>query len=133
MKGKITFPIVPVIFVLSDLFFVCNTVLAEPVVERVSLETGAAQQFVKNPGFEEGERAPLPGWFFWQTGYEVAAGAGRDGGRVLRCVQAATADQHGAGQTVELNQSEAHAIFASRIHCWSFRWIAGRIAQSCSC
>ncbi|HPO12819.1 MAG TPA: hypothetical protein PLI09_05195 [Candidatus Hydrogenedentes bacterium] len=101
------------IVVLVGALFVCGAVLAKPVVERVSLETGAAQQLVKNPGFEEGEAASLPGWFFWRTGYEAAAGAGRDGGCALRCVQAVTTDQHGAGQTVELNQSEARTIFAT--------------------
>ncbi len=66
-----------------------------------------------NWGFEDGGDTPLPGWWAWGDGYDLAPGEGRDGSRALCCVQTLTTEQHGAGQTIELHQETARALLAS--------------------
>lgn len=82
-------------------------------LERVRLEALPESERVQNGGFEEGDAAPLPKWWAWGEGYEIADGDGRDASRALRCVQKVTTEQHGAGQTIELNQKTARGLVAS--------------------
>ena len=86
---------------------------AAPVLERIQMAALPGSERVCNGTFEDGDAAPLPGWWVWGDGYELAPGEGRDGSRALRCAQKLTTEQHGAGQTIELQQETACALAAS--------------------
>ncbi|HQH50893.1 MAG TPA: hypothetical protein PKY01_00610 [Candidatus Hydrogenedentes bacterium] len=77
------------------------------VLQRVDSASAASEpQLLNNPGFEEGDAAPAPAWYFWKDGYTFAPGEGRGGAIAIQCASADRAAQHGAGQTVQLNQAE---------------------------
>jgi hypothetical protein len=76
------------------------------VLERRLFEPDARTQLLLDGGFEAGAEAPLEAWYFWQEGYGVAEGGGRNGSRGIRCSQATDAFQCGGGQRVELNQDK---------------------------
>lgn len=63
-------------------------------------------QLLNNAGFEEGNAAPVPGWYFWKEGYARALGEGRDGGTAIRCTNSDPRTEYGAGQTIQLNQTQ---------------------------
>ncbi len=78
-----------------------------PVFQRLD-NTAAASgpQLLQNAGFEEGGSLPLTGWYFWKDGYVAASGQGRDGGTAIQCSSGDVAGQWGAGQTLQLGQTE---------------------------
>ncbi len=95
---------------LCALSLVCIATRADVTVIPKAVEDMAAQpQRLSNPGFEAGAGA----WNGWMQAFEVADGAGRNGTRGIRCVAGKPEEQHGAGQLVTLNQTEARPIVAS--------------------
>jgi len=78
-----------------------------PVFQRLDNAAAASgPQLLQNAGFEEGQTRPLPGWYFWKDGYVAAPGQGRDGGTAIQCTSGDAAGQLGAGQTLQLEQTE---------------------------
>jgi len=78
-----------------------------PVFFRLdSAAAASGPQRLQNAGFEENGTEPLPGWHFWENGYAVAPGHGRNGGMAIQCSSRDTAGQLGAGQTLQLEQTE---------------------------
>lgn len=77
----------------------------------LSWDTAAATLVSTNGGFEEGRAAPLPGWAFWQAGYELSS-EGRAGTRCIVCTSDDEGVQHGASQEIVLNQKEPRPIVA---------------------
>lgn len=77
-----------------------------PVFEHLDEASAAGgPQLLNNAGFEEGNAAPVPGWYFWKQGYARALGEGRDGGTAIRCSNGDPRTEYGAGQTIQLNQT----------------------------
>jgi hypothetical protein len=93
----------------------------DQIFSQTDVDLTGESQIVANPGFDDGDGVPreegdgveLAEWEFWQAGYELAPGAGRDGSRAIRCTGDDPDIQHGAGQQVELNQEKPHPFIAT--------------------
>ncbi|MFO7976711.1 MAG: hypothetical protein R6V12_19015 [Candidatus Hydrogenedentota bacterium] len=77
-----------------------------PVFQRLDNASAATgPQLLNNPGFEEGNAAQVPAWYFWKEGYSLAPGQGRESTTAICCDGSDSKAQRGAGQTIELNQT----------------------------
>ena len=78
----------------------------------LAVEQGA--NLLANGAMENPRDERLPGWNPFEGGYQVEAGAGRDGTAAARCSRAAAGDRAmGIGQTLRLNQKVAAPIVVS--------------------
>ncbi|HCU34126.1 MAG TPA: hypothetical protein DGT21_01400 [Armatimonadetes bacterium] len=66
----------------------------------------AGDNLIANPGFEQLEGDLAAGWQFWQAGYHLATGEGRDGSNAALCERKEAGEQHGATYTHVLNQRQ---------------------------
>ncbi|MGQ9730673.1 MAG: hypothetical protein ACUVX8_05300, partial [Candidatus Zipacnadales bacterium] len=76
----------------------------------VRSDIASGTNLLVNPGFEQAEGQLAQGWNFWQAGYRLAAGEGRNASAAVTCVRQAEEAQYGASQTVTLNQPRAMPI-----------------------
>lgn len=95
----------------------------DQIFSQTDVDITTETQLVLNPSFEEGEPGPhedetgqvirLEEWRFWQDGYVVEPGAGRNGSRAIRCTSEGPDQQYGAGQRIDLNQERPLPLIAS--------------------
>ena len=93
----------------------------DQIFRQTDVDLSSEAQLLQNPSFDQGETVPekdgkgvqLAEWDFWQEGYVIVPGAGRDGTRAIQCSITDKELQYGAGQRVELNQQEPHPVVAS--------------------
>ncbi|HNZ18155.1 MAG TPA: hypothetical protein PKK44_07500 [Candidatus Hydrogenedentes bacterium] len=93
----------------------------DQIFRQTDVDLSTEAQLLTNPSFEQGEGVAekdgkgvqLPEWDFWQDGYAIVPGAGRNGGRAIQCSIDDDTTQCGAGQRVELNQEQPFPVVAS--------------------
>ena len=92
----------------------------DQIFSQTDVDLSGESQVVVNGSFdgagtarEDGKGAELEGWKFWQEGYVIVPGAGRDGSQGIQCTLTEPALQYGAGQEVILNQEKAMPLIAS--------------------
>ncbi|MBM3497732.1 MAG: hypothetical protein FJX74_03590, partial [Armatimonadetes bacterium] len=89
---------------------------AAPRITVLRGEAATGENLARNPGFEELQDGKPIGWVNWQTGFQAAPGAGREGSAAVTCVRQAEGEQYGASQTVALNQERPTPLI---VRAWS--------------
>ena len=100
-------------WILLFLLFSTITYGDRTVFRTVPLDTPGSGTRLRNPGFEEGTQTPYAEWNFWMKGYDRASKAGRNASTGIICRSASLEEQHGASQSVKLNQDRPRTIIAS--------------------
>ncbi len=93
----------------------------DQIFRQTDVDLTAEAQLLANPTFDlgdavaekDGNGVQLPEWDFWEDGYVIVPGAGRDGSRAIQCSVADDSTRCGAGQRVELNQEQPFPVVAS--------------------
>ncbi len=80
------------------------TVSAAPKMTVLRGEQAGGPNLLQNAGFEQEQDNRAAQWGFWQKGYRLAPGVGRQGSAAVTCQWQAEDEQYGASQTVMLNQ-----------------------------
>lgn len=89
---------------------------AAPRMKVVRGEAASGPNLMRNPGFEELAAGRPVAWTNWEAGYQPAPGEGRDGSAAVTCSRQGGDLQHGADQTVTLNQERPTPII---VRAWS--------------
>jgi len=89
---------------------------AEVRLEVLRGEKASGPNLLLNPGFEELQGGRPVAWRNWEAGFQPAPGEGRDGSAAATCVWQKEGEQHGASQTVTLNQEKPTPII---VRAWS--------------
>lgn len=102
-------------------FFAAPASALDQIFRQTDVDLSGEAQLLTNPSFDTGEPVPekdgkgvqLAEWDFWQEGYVIVPGAGRDGSRAIQCTITDKELEYGAGQRVELNQEQPYPVVAS--------------------
>ncbi|MFO7976604.1 MAG: hypothetical protein R6V12_18450 [Candidatus Hydrogenedentota bacterium] len=109
------------LFFSFNLLFVPPTSALDQIFRQTDVDLAGEAQLLTNPSFDTGEPVPekdgkgeqLSEWDFWQEGYVIVPGAGRDGSRAIQCTITDRELQYGAGQRVDLDQEQPYPVVAS--------------------
>jgi len=119
-RGGILRIVASISYAFSGLLVTRSADALDQIFRQTDVNLSNEAQLLSNPSFDQGETVPekdgkgvqLPEWNFWQEGYVVVPGAGRDGSRAIQCSLTDKILQYGAGQRVELNQEKPHPVVA---------------------